>query len=314
MSETELTAEDAPRAETSAPAERQTWFAEMERISEETGYFEHLGKRHWAFFHDDGTNLLVTFETIDDVQAREGQMPFGHSVARALGWSHLCLISDGKTWYRDAAVYGFMDRLVDDAFFEDFDRVVFYGAGAGGHAACAFAVAAPGATVLAISPRATLNPDQAGWDRRDLAGRRLDFTSRYGYAPDMIEGAAEVFVIFDPTVTEDAMHAALFHAPFVTDLRTRHLGDQVETGLAMMGVLPDLVTQACEGTLDRASFATLWRKRRAYGSYLRRILGKVEAAGRLRLAAGICRSVTERLNAPKFRRRLADFEARISKD
>lgn len=314
MSEIELSAGVAPRADVSVTSDREIWFAEMERVSEESGYFEHLGKRHWSFFHDDGPNLIVSFETIDDVQAREGQMPFGHSVAQALGWSHLCIISDGTTWYRDSAVYGFVDRLVDDAFFEDFDRVVFYGAGAGGYAACAFAVAAPGATVLAISPRATLNPNQAGWDRRDLNGRRMDFTSRYGYAPDMIEGAAEVFVLYDPTVTEDAMHAALFHAPFVTDLRTPHLGARVETGLAMMGILSQILTDTCEGQLNRARFATLWRKRRVYGTYLRSILGKVETAGRLRLAAGICRSVTERMNAPKFRRRLADFEARLAKD
>ena len=47
----------------------------------------------------------------------------------ALGWSHLCMVSRGDTWFRDRRVYGFFDRLIDDGFFEDFEQVIFYGAG-----------------------------------------------------------------------------------------------------------------------------------------------------------------------------------------
>ena len=118
-------------------------------------------------------------------------MPLGAEHRAAGGWSHLCLIAEGDTWFRDPAVYAYFDRLVDDAFFEDFDHVLFYGAGMAGYAACAYSVAAPGAQVLALNPRATLDPAAGRWDDRDRAARRLDFTSRYGYAPDMLEGAAQ---------------------------------------------------------------------------------------------------------------------------
>ncbi|MFN6978284.1 MAG: phosphoadenosine phosphosulfate reductase, partial [Gemmobacter sp.] len=183
----------------SAATDRASWLACLDAIAEDAGYLEALGPRHWAFFHDDSPTLLVTFETVDAIRGGSpGQMPLGWDIARANGWSHLCLIADGATWWRDRRVWGFFDRLVDDAFFEDFDRVCFYGAGAGGYAAAAYSVAAPGATVLALRPRATLDPGVAGWDPRDRTARRLDFTSRYGFAPDMTEGAGKVFVLADP--------------------------------------------------------------------------------------------------------------------
>ena len=50
----------------------------------------------------------------------------------------------GDTWFRDNRVYGYFDRLIADGFFEDFDTVIFYGAGSCGYAAAAFSVAAPG--------------------------------------------------------------------------------------------------------------------------------------------------------------------------
>ena len=304
----EFEATEAIPTDAATATDRDGWLAIMDRIGEDAGYFTPLGARHWAFFVDESPTLVVTFETVEAIRARPGQMPLGHEVAKARGWSHLCLISDGQTWYRDPAVYGYFDRLVDDAFFEDFDRVVFHGADAGGYAACAFSVAAPGATVLAISPRATLSPAQAGWDGRHRSDRRLDFTTRYGFAPAMIEGTGQVFVIHDPGVVEDAMHAALFNAPFVTHLRTPHLDGRVDWALSHLHLTETLIASAAEGTLSRLFFARAWRARRNFGPYLRGILARAQAGGHPQREAMICRSVTQRLNAPRFKRRLAELD------
>ncbi|MFC3179904.1 phosphoadenosine phosphosulfate reductase [Cypionkella sinensis] len=292
--------------------DRDAWEQRMEQATEDSGYFHSLGDAHWAYFADEGTTLLVSFETVDAVLARADQMPLADSLARAHGWSVLTIIADGDTWFRDPAVYGFFDRQVDDAFFEDFDQVLFYGAGMAGHAACAFAVTAPGAQVLALNPRATLEPAQSGWDRRTLAARRLNFTARYGYAPDMLEGAGQAVVIHDPTIAVEAMHASLFRAPYITRLSARHMGDNLEPALIRSGLLPALVDQAMIGTLTRQSFAVLWRARRNYSPYLRAILAKAENMGRTKLAIMVCRSVTNRLRAPSFARRLAKLTERIS--
>lgn len=310
--ETTLSA-DAPQG-VDLPSDHGAWLKRIDAIGEEAGYFQTIGSKHWAFFADESPTLLVTFETADGIRLGQAdQLPMGLGIAAKKSWSHLCIIADGPTWWRDPAVYKYFDRLVDEGFFEDFDRVVFYGAGAAGYAACAFSVTAPGATVVAVQPRATLAPDVTGWDKRDLAQRRLNFTDRYGYAPDMIEGAGEVFIAFDPTVAADAMHAALFTKPYVKMLRCPHFGDPLEAGLKATQILSDIITAACEGKLTAALFATALRKRRGYGPYLKTLLAKTESAGHPKRAAMICRSVTKRLNAPRFRKRLVELEAQLAK-
>lgn len=304
--------QEAPEvAEPAKPAltDRLQWLAMMDRLGEDSGDFLALGSRHWAFFVDENPILLVTFERLEAIMARPGQMPLGHDLARERGWSHLCLIADGETWYRDNRVYGYVDRLVDDAFFEDFDTVIFMGAGVEGYAAAAFSVAAPGCTVLAITPRATMDPALAGWDKRSRHARRLDFNSRYGYAPDMLEGARQAFVLFDPMVPEDAMHAALFRDRHVVALPLPRLGAPVDWALGHMHLFQPLVDAAVDGTLNRTSFARMWRARRNFGPYLRQLLTELEAGGRTALQLKLCRNVTSRLNAPRFRKRLADLLA-----
>ncbi|MDR0808213.1 MAG: phosphoadenosine phosphosulfate reductase [Gemmobacter sp.] len=311
---TQTTRETVSRYDASTAVDRSSWILRLEEICEEDGYFERLGPRHFAFFADEGATLLVSFETLADIRAEPRQMPKGMALAERHGWSHLCVIAEGGTWYRDQAVYRYFDRLVEDAFFEDFDRVVFYGARMGGYAACAFSVCAPEATVLAVQPRATLDPSVAGWDRRHIAEHRLCFTDRYGYAPDMTEGAGRVFILCDPRQREDAMHAALFIRPYVRQLRTEFLGEKVESGLLALGILPDLIDAAGSGTLCPALFHRIWRRRRAYGPWLTAILAEAEQTGHPAREAMICRAVTRRFGSPLFRRRLAEIEARLAVD
>ncbi|MBM3615087.1 MAG: hypothetical protein FJX28_06545 [Alphaproteobacteria bacterium] len=303
----EADTQSASRPSTLAEGEgsRAALLQRLDDLTAEEGHFEPVGARHWALFEDAGTTLIVTFDQMATILASDTGMPWGHGFARDRGWSHLCFIAEGETHFRDPALYRHFDRLVDDAFFEDFDRVLFLGHGHGAHAACAYAVTAPGAQVLALNPRATLAGREVAWDRRDLAARRLDFTTRYGYAPEMLEGAGKVVVIHDLTQREEAMHSALFRAPWVTRLSAPLMGERIEWALRHMGILPTLIEAAMEGRLTPALFAREWRKRRAFSPYLKALLDKAETARRRGLAISICRSVTRRLKAPHFARRLA---------
>jgi hypothetical protein len=300
--------EAAPKAARVA-AKVAKWTDAMERIGEDDGYLEAIGSKHLAFFAEDKATLLVTFETAASIQAaateEEGAVPLGYRIAREREWSNLCLISDGDTWYRDPAVFGYIDRLVDDAFFEDFDRVLFYGVGMGAYAAAAFSVAAPGARVLAISPRATLDPAVAGWDKRDPAARKLNFTDRYGFGPDMTEGTDKVWVVYDPTCEEDAMHAALYRRAHITSLRAFHGGDGIGATLNDSQELIGLIDHAMAGTLTPSIFAKAWRSRRENLPYLRSLLQNVSERGRTGLEIRILRSVTRRMRAPRLAKRLA---------
>lgn len=290
------------------------WLAIMDEIGEEAGYFQPLGEKHSAFFSDQGPVLLVSFESLPAVRAAGGgQMPLGYQIAAPRGWSSLTVLAHGETWYRDPSVWGYFDRLIDDAFFEDFDRVVFYGAGMGGYGATAFSVAAPGATVLALAPQASLAPEAAEWDRRFPAARRLDFASRFGFAPDMIEGAGEVFVIYDPWQQVDAVHAALYRGAQVTKLRGRHIGRDPQAELARMSALRPLIDAACTGTLDAHTFHALWRGRRDNPHYLGRLVARVQSQGRPGRLVRVLKAALARNDHPRLRQALAQAEAALAR-
>ena len=282
------------------------WLDLLEDIAEEHGYFEPLGPDHSAMFLDNYPVLLVTFETMESIRARtHSDVPLGWDMAAENNWSQLCLMSHGETLFRHRAVYQFFDGLVDDGFFDGFDRVVFYGAETCGYAAAAYSVVAPGAMVLAISPQATLDPRLTEWDDRFHHMRRTNFTDRYGYAPDMLDAARQAFVPYDPEVEADAMHAALFNRKNVARIRCRHMSDQIETFFRQMELLMPLLTKAIGGDLNVADFHAALRERKNYLPYLRKLLAAVRISERPYLTAMMCRSVLRRMNVPQFRQQLS---------
>ena len=302
--------------DTSPPPDRslsglktRDWLAQLSEIAETSGSFNTLDARHFATQIEAGRTLLVSFETVQGIQLHSGLgQPLGWDMARSQGWSSLCLISDGDTWFRAPQVYGWFDRLTDEGFFEEFERVIFYGAGPCGYAAAAFSVAAPGAVVLAVQPQATLDPRVTEWDSRFTHMRRTSFTDRYGYAPDMLDAAEHAFVLYDPAEDLDAMHAALFTRPNVTKLRLRHMGDALQGDLIGMRIWDELLRQVGTGTLTEAGFARLARARRDHPAYLRNLLGHLDAEHRPYLAMLLCRNVVQRMHAPRLRRRLDGLE------
>lgn len=280
-----------------------SWLQRAEDVVGEDGYVERLGRRHAAIFLEEKPTLLVSFETrasVAGLSARDH--PLGWSMVRALGWSHLCLLSDGETWFRDRTVYGYFDRLVDDGFFDEFEQVIFYGEGACGYAAAAFSVASPGAKVVALRPQATLDPRISEWDDRYAEMRRVAFDDRYGYAPDMLDAAEHAFVLYDPEIALDAMHAALFTRANVTRFRLRFLGSRLEKGLMDMDVLLRILAQVSSGKLNRLSLARLFRARRGHVPYLKRVLARLERENRLYLVALWSQAVMREIPGPRFRR------------
>lgn len=289
----------------STAKDRGDWLRLMWAIGEDAGYFRKIGAAHHALFLDNSPTLLVSFDSIDGARSRAKQLPAGVELADECDWSQLCLLSEGDSWYRDTDVYAFFDRLIDDGFFENYDRVLFYGAGAAGYAAAAFSVTSPGAQVLLLNPVATLNPRITGWDHRFRTARRLDFNTRYGYAPDMVDGAQAVTIIHDPAQALDAMHAALFHAPHVQSFAARFAGPDIAASFSRMGIVNHLISAAMEGKLDASRFGDLWRNRRDDLPYLRQL--QVAAASHPAREAMLCRNVVARLKHNKFKKRLAEL-------
>lgn len=292
---------------------RAEWLEKVESISEDYGYAEPVGPNHTAYLIDAGRTLLVTFETVANTRKNnDGNAPLGWGFVQSHGWSSLTLMANPDTdWFRHPALFGYFDRLIDDGFFDDFDQVLFYGAGAAGYAAAAYSVAAPDASVLLVQPQATLDTGLANWDKRYPQARRADFTSRFGYAPVMVETAANVSVVHDPSVIEDAMHASLFNGPNTAHFTCPYLGPDADRALISMDVLPDLIEQAMEGALTRHSYATLWRARHTYMPYLRTLLFRLDIEERHeRLLARLCRKIGAGGRRPMFSQKLEELEAR----
>lgn len=292
--------------------DRDEWMSRVDDVCEEFGHFEPVGPNHSALLIDAGRTLLVSFESTPSVQKKNvNAAPFGWQFVKSHGWSSLTLMAhENQDWYRHPAVFGYFDRMIDDGFFDDFDHVLFYGSGAAAYAAAAFSVAAPGARVLAIQPQATLNTEHAGWDRRFPKARRLDFCSRFGYAPAMVETAQHVTIIHDPTIIEDAMHAQLFNGNNTTHLKCPYIGPNADLAFKSMDILLDIAEAAMSGSLTRHNFAGLWRERHAHMPYLRTLFHRLEIAeDHPRLLATLCRNLTAKTDRPMFAKKLAELEA-----
>ncbi|MBS0122882.1 phosphoadenosine phosphosulfate reductase [Thetidibacter halocola] len=289
---------------------RADWLAALKRIGEQNGFTEPLGRAHAAVFVERGDTLLVSFESTPGIEAlSETRTPLGFEMVRQHNWSSLSVLCHSDTWFRDPRVYEFFDHLLDDGFFDEFDCVLFYGAGPCGYAAGAYSVASPGARVLLLQPQATLDPRLTEWDDRFADQRRRDFTSRYGFAPEMLDAALRAHVVYDPREPLDAMHAALFHRPGVTRFRAPFMGGALQAEFMALDLLPAMLKAVAEDRLDRQGFATILRARRDHPPYLRRLLAQLDADGRTHLATMLCRNVVSRMHAPRFRRRLAQLEA-----
>lgn len=299
-----------------APTEkmgRKAWNAELRTLGETHGFFEELGRDHTALFVHSGKTLIVTFENLDHVFEHGNRLPWGFDFVQKQGWSILGLMAHDWTWYRDADVIAFFNRLKKEKFFEQFDNVVFYGASMGAYAACAFSAACPGATVVAISPQATLDRDVTSWEKRYQKAWKRDFNSDFGYAPDMLAKAKNAFIFYDPLEPADAMHAALFRGKNITKLKCRFQGHRIASGLIQMGLLKPVVGACVDGSLTRTSFYQMLRARRGFRRYLRELLLRIPEDKHPLLVALLAEWVLSTGNGPVFRRKLNAANALLEK-
>lgn len=292
------------------------WLEALRSIGMEHGSYSDLGTDFSALFVEQSQRVLfVAFETILGIRAiSDTGMPVAFDLCERRNWSHLTVISKTQTWFRDERVFNFFDELSDKGLFDMYDRVIFYGAGMCGYAAGAFSVAAPGATVLMVAPQATLDRDLAHWDDRFPSTRRLDFKSRYGYAPDMIEAAAQAVVIYDPDEVEDSMHASLFRGSNVILHRYRRgSAGSIEADFRTTALIAHMAQRAADGELTQVEIAKLMRIRRRHVPYLRALLSRVQDEDRPEMTARLCRSVLADQPLPRFRKVLDQTEALLAK-
>jgi len=282
----------------------EAWSALAEELAGEDGFYRMAG-RHSFLYVPRGDTLVVTFDNLDiAMEKRDDRRPWGYGYIEAQGWSVLGVMAPGWTWYRDADVIAAFERLRDDGFFSHFKRVVFYGASMGGYAAAAFSGVAPGATVVAISPQSTLDKTVVPWETRYRKVWDADFSGPFGDASEVSHQAREVHLFFDPYVSADASHAARFTAPNVRKWRCPLLGHRLGSSLSQMGVLPDIVTPAIDGSLTASGFRESLRARRDFPRYQRELANLAMDRGKPELARRVCQHVLKSRDDAFFRKML----------
>lgn len=288
------------------------WLERMETLGDERGYFEPLGSDHSAILTDEGPILVVTFETLGSIRDTSPlHEPFGWSLVQQNGWSNLCILAHEDSWFRDPSVYGYFDRLVEDGFFEEFHKVIFYGVGMCGYAAAAYSVVAPDVTVIAVQPQATLDPDLSAFDSRFPQAATREFNDRFAYAPDMVEMAQDVFILLDPEIPEDCKHADLFRGDHIHRIHCRKFGTKLGEALVAMGVTHAMIEKAGADMLTRQGCYQALRARHRYMPYLRDLLGRVQKRGNPLLIKWLTTAVTTNTHAPRFERALLRANERL---
>ena len=83
----------------------------------------------------------------------------------------------------------------------------------------------------------------------------------------MIEMAQAVYLLFDPAIIEDTVHAGLFKGDNVHRIPCRRFSDSLTEALFAMGVTQTLVDQAANDALTEHSCYRALRVRRRYRPY-----------------------------------------------
>jgi hypothetical protein len=284
-----LRAPDAPK-----PVADDSWASIARSLAGPTGFFRENPSHSFLFIQRSDT-LVVTFDNLDiAMEKREDRRPWGFSFIEKQGWSMLGVMANGWTWYRDPWVWQQFDDLRDSGFFNQFKRVVFYGASMGGYAACAFVAACPGADVVAISPQSTLDKTLVPWETRYSTAWGRDYSGPYGDAAKVSAAAARVTLLFDPYEPLDAGHVARFENPNVMKLRAPLMGHRLGSSLHQMGILSQITLGALNGTLTELEFYQTIRARKTFSRYQRELFKRALAKGRKGLARKLGRWVLTR--------------------
>lgn len=267
------------------------WSAIAKKLAGKDGFFTDCGD-HSFLYIPRGETLVVTFDNLDIAMTkREERRPWGFGFIESEGWSMLGVMANGWTWFRDGAVTDEFNRLRDSGFFDQFKRVVFYGASMGGYGAAAYSAAAKGSTVFVISPQSTLDKEIVPWEMRYKKVWGRDFSGEYGDASISSQTAADVHLMYDPYVAPDAGHAARFTGKNVIHWRCPLLGHRLGSSLQQMGILQEIARKSILGELDQLTFYKLLRKRHTFPRYQRELANLALDRGRPELARRVCRFV-----------------------
>lgn len=265
-----------------------SWLADLRRSEHRKGFY-HSDENFSAQFSERSQDVLVvSFDNLSNVRdpslARES---WGYAFYKAEGWSHLGVMSFVTNWYRDDALFDYLEDLAARGFFRNFKKVVMTGTSMGGYASTAFAALAPNCSVLAYSPQSTLDESLVPWEKRFKVGRKQNWSGRYRDAPLTIGAASKAFILFDPGFQPDKLHAERYQGASVQLLKTWFTGHKSALFLRRAGLLKPIMHAAVDDTLSAAWFYNAYRNRRELPWYVNGLCDKAINRGHLELTSKV---------------------------
>jgi hypothetical protein len=274
------------------------WFNEIARAGPRQGFFHWLGNHGAAFVRRSTAQLVVTFDNLHNVgDTRPDREPWAAKFCAERDLSHLGILAQASDWYRDAALIAFFERLAAEGFFRQFDRVCLAGTSMGGFGALAFAALVPGCTVIALSPQSTLGADLVPWERRFASGRAADWSLPYSDGALTIAQAGRVYVVHDPFVVPDRMHARRLEGPQVMHLKGFGFGHKSALVLNRMGLLKLVMEKGIDGSLTEAEFYKAIRARKDVILYRESMAAALKTRGKEARAQAFRTAFKERRRA-----------------
>jgi hypothetical protein len=256
---------DAIKPENAAP----NWLLDLRRSDHRKGFY-HSDEKFAAQFTERSRDvLIVSFDNLSSVRdpslARES---WGYGFYEAEGWSHLGIMCFETNWYRDEALFDYLEDLAARGFFKAFKKVVMTGTSMGAYASTAFAPLAPGCTVVTYSPQSTLDTNLVPWEKRFGSGRKQDWSGRYADAAQTVGESGKAFIFYDPGFEPDRLHAVRYKGAPVHLLKTWFTGHKSALFMRRAELLKPIMHAAVDGTLTEASFYKAYRNRRKLSWYI----------------------------------------------
>ncbi|MCT4557160.1 MAG: esterase family protein [Pelagimonas sp.] len=276
------------------------WFKDIFPAGPFDGFYHKQGMHALVHVARASSVLVVSFDNLAEAGGRRyDRDAWAAKFISDNGWSHLGIFAEGPTWFREEKLIRHMEMLRDSGFFRRFDKVVLCGTSMGGFGALTFSSLIPGCSVIAFSPQTTLNRKLVPWERRFVKGRRQDWTLPYSDAADQIQGAARIYLVYDPFDQNDRAQVARLRGDNILHLPARGVGHKSALVMRRMKQLKPIMLAAVNGSLTRQSFDEMIEARKEIYLYKKTMTEYLEKRNKPRMAEHLARAFKARRKALK---------------
>lgn len=285
------------------------WFEELRPGGQGEGFLQRGLRHSLLFVRRPVKRLLVTFDNLSNVgDTSPEREPWAFKFAQDRSISHLGVLAHGASWFRDPDLIAQFEKLKNEGFFDDYERVIFAGVSMGGFASIAFGSLVPGAHVVSINPQSTLDEGLVPWETRYEGGRRQDWTLPLSDAAELTGNLGKVQIFYDPYHELDRKHVARFSGDNIHVFHCRYSNHKTAVFMRKIGILKPVMEKAVFEDLNALEFYRLYRARRELRWWKNAIAGYFTERGRVEIAEAFGMAFRKRLRRIERQRAAANEE------